>query len=188
MKTALTILSLAALASCGPAVANGAAASAAKSDASHAHPDCPTAPLRGLAGTFRGVLLAVDFQGAAQPQQNLTETQAITSCEGFEFDIRYSDPTSGAETRQVAFSAAWDGTSQAFVLTGPVIHGVLRAIRPGQFVASFETAFAGNPAHCEEMMTLTDGDRQLTRSVQCAAGGLDGASLGVRTALASRVP
>jgi hypothetical protein len=149
---------------------------------------CPTAPLRGLDGAFQGVLLAVDFQGQSQPPQNLLETQSITSCDAFDFDIRYSNPATGEETRRVTFSAAWDAANQNFVLTGPVIHGVLRVIRPGQFVASFATDFAGSPAYCEEMMTLTDGDRQLTRSVQCAAGDLDGTSLGVRTALASRVP
>lgn len=37
------------------------------------------------------------------------------------------------------------------------------------------------------MITLTNSDQQLMRSVQCAAGGVGGASLGVRTALASRV-
>jgi hypothetical protein len=75
-----------------------------------------------------------------------------------------------------------------FTLAGPVIQGQFRVIRNGQFVASFETSFAGNPAHCEEMMTLTNNNQQLMRSVECAAGGLDGASLGVRNALVSRVP
>jgi hypothetical protein len=60
--------------------------------------------------------------------------------------------------------------------------------RTGQFLVNFETSFAGSPAHCDEMITLTNNDQQLTRSVQCDAGALGGTSLGVRNVLASRTP
>ena len=188
MKTTFAILSLVIVSACGTAKSNGSDRSDSKPSSTDEERDCPTAPLRGLSGNFQGILQAVNFQGESQPQQNLMETQAITSCTSFTFDIHYSNPATGEETRRVEFSAEWDKTNANFAINGAVIKGVMRVLRQGQFVTSFETAFAGKPAHCEEMITLTNGDRQMTRSVQCSDGGLDGLSLGVRTALASRVP
>lgn len=149
--------------------------------------DCPTTQVKSLEGTFKGVLAAVTFGGESQPLQNITEVQTITSCTSFDFDIHYSNPLTGEETRQVKFSSLWDESKGVFIMSGPVIQGQLRVIREGQFLASFETSFAGSQAHCEEMMTVTNGSQQLMRSVQCAAGDSNGASLGVRNALVTRV-
>jgi len=69
----------------------------------------------------------------------LTETQAITGCTTFTFDIHYANPATGEETRRVEFLAEWDKTNENFVISGPVIQGVMRVLRQGQFVTSFET-------------------------------------------------
>ena len=148
----------------------------------------PTANLMGFDGSFQGVLSAVNFQGERQPLETMLETHRVTSCTAFEADIRYANPETGEETRAVKFSGQWDEAKRGFVLTGPLLQGLLRVVRPGQFVVNFETKFAGNPAHCDEMITITNGAQQVIRSVQCFAGGIDGPSLGVRTALGSRVP
>lgn len=150
--------------------------------------ECPTDALKGFDGTFKGVLAPLSFQGEPQAIQNVVETHTVTDCHAFDFDVHYYDPTTGLETREVKFSAAWDNGKGMFNLAGEVIHGSMRVLRDGQFVVSFETTFAGSPAHCEEMINVTNDDTQVTRSVQCAAGGIGGASLGVRNALVSRIP
>jgi hypothetical protein len=188
MKSVLAILSIAVMAACGSARSTASVNSVAKSKDTTIGAECPTAPLRGFVGTFKGVLSPVSFQGESQPLQSLLETHTVTSCTSFDFDVHYSDPQTGVETREVKFTAQWDKTKGVFTLAGPVIQGQFRVIREGQFVASFETSFAGSPTHCEEMMTVTNNAQQLMRSVQCVAGGIDGASLGVRNALVSRVP
>jgi len=183
MKIILSIFSIVVLSACGTTKPTSLVDAASNSGDT-----CPTAPLKGFEGNFNGVLAAINFQGESQPLQNLLETHTVTSCSSFEADIHYSNPQTGKETREVRFSAQWDKTNGVFVIAGPVIQGVFRVIREGQFVVSFETNFAGSPAHCDEMITVIDKAQQLTRSVQCVAGGLGGASLGVRNALASRIP
>jgi hypothetical protein len=143
--------------------------------------------LKGFEGSFKGVLAAVNFQGESQPLESMTETHTVTSCTSFDADIRYANPRTGKETREVKFSGKWDKAQEGFVLTGPILQGLLRVIRPGQFVVDFATQFAGAPTHCHEMITVTNNAQQVIRSVQCFTGGLDGSSLGVRTALASRI-
>ena len=149
--------------------------------------NCPTGRLKGFEGTFKGVLSAVNFHGERQPLENMIETQTVTNCTAFDADIHYSNPQTGKETREVKFSGQWDEAKEGFVITGPVIQGFLRVIRQGQFMTDFDTKFGGNPAHCNEVITVTSNAQQVVRSVQCFAGGLGGPSLGVRTILASRV-
>jgi len=153
----------------------------------YAQADCPTVHLKGLIGQFRGVLSAVNFQGDRQPLEGMSETVTVVSCASFDFDVHYSNFQTGEETREVKFSGQWDETEKGFMLTGPILKGILRVIREGQFVVDFDTQFAGNPAHCDEMITVTNHAQQVIRSVHCFAGGIDGNSLGVRTALGSRV-
>lgn len=149
---------------------------------------CPTDALQGFNGTFKGVLAPLSFQGEPLAIQNVVETHAVTGCNSFDFDVHYSNPETGLELREVKFSAVWDDGQGVFNLAGEVIHGSMRVLRNGHFVVSFETAFAGIPAHCEEMITVTNDNTQVMRSVQCAAGGIGGTSLGVRNALVSRIP
>ena len=188
MKNSLILFSILALTACGtgrtPVLADNSAQLAAIS----VGPDCPTHPVKGFEGTFKGVLSAVTFQGENQPQQNLVETHTVTGCNSFDFDVHYFNPQTGDETREVKFTAQWDKAKRVFSISGPIIQGQFRVIRSGQFLASFDTNFAGKPAHCEEMMTTLNNGQQVMRSVQCAARGVNGASLGVRNALVSRIP
>lgn len=84
-------------------------------------------------------------QVESQPQQNLTETQTVTSCSSFDFEVQYFNPQTGAATREVKFSADWDEANAAFVVPGPLIHGYFRVLRAGQFVVSFETTLRETP-------------------------------------------
>ena len=148
---------------------------------------CPTKPLKDFSGSFKGVLSPIKFEGDNLDHQNLFESHTITSCTSFEFDVHYSDPSTGEETREVKFTATWHKSKKIFTIKGHVIQGEFRILKNNQYIASFETHFGSTSAHCEEMMTMTNNANQIVRSVQCSDLSNNGKSLGVRNALVSRV-
>src|SRR4051794_2755946 len=68
---------------------------------------------------------SANFQGERQPLEGMSETVTVTSCTSFDFDIHYFNLQSGQETREVKFSGQWDETQEGFVLTGPILQGLL---------------------------------------------------------------
>jgi hypothetical protein len=178
-----------------PSVRRAASAPSPRAD------DCPSDVVDPFVGQWTGSALLVRADGRNVPQPKTVDQFARTDCDAFSVEIQYFDEMD-KPTRLIQFSATADPNDPStFIIAGLVyegaadpkpMDGAVRAVEPGTFLATFQTALDNKDAYFTELINVAptaDGRSQtLTRTIQMFAGGKGGPYLGSRVALEAPVP